>query len=175
MEIELKYLTTKETAEKLIPIGSPNCREIEMYARYMDTPDLALRKEHVSIRLRKENDKYILTKKWGGNSENGLHRRGEENTEVSSDWSDPSLITICETKFTRWEYDVKIGEDTTTVMSYDEGEILASGRTEPISEIEIELKEGSEEELISFGRMLELKYNLIPSDKSKYSRGLALR
>ena len=79
-------------------------------------------------------------------------------------------------KFLRREITVPVSEDekSTAILSYDEGEILAGGKTTAISEVEIELSEGNEEDLKAFGMDLAEKYGLLPLNKSKYARGLKL-
>ncbi len=78
--------------------------------------------------------------------------------------------------FTRTEADITLGEEgrSSAVLSYDEGEIRAGGAIEPISEIEIELSDGFEEDLLEFGENLSKKYGLQGGNKSKYARGLKL-
>ena len=87
----------------------------------------------------------------------------------------PLLIRM-EMKFLRREITVPVSEDekSTAILSYDEGEILAGGKTTAISEVEIELSEGNEEDLKAFGMDLAEKYGLLPLNKSKYARGLKL-
>ena len=87
-----------------------------------------------------------------------------------------ALKPVIEMRFVRKEIDIYLDEQKTSaaVLSYDEGEILAGGKKEAISEIEIELSEGNEEKLIEFGAFLSKKYNLEEGNKSKYARGLKL-
>ena len=76
--------------------------------------------------------------------------------------------------YTRLEVDVDLEEGGTAILSYDLGKIEAGGKETPISEVEIELSEGSEEELTAFGQKIIDKYGLEPLNKSKYARGLKL-
>lgn len=205
MEIELKYLASKEEAEMIIP---EEHRIIPMDAVYFDTKDHKLRDRKITVRGRKEGDEYVATAKWGGGSSSGMHRRGEYNIEIGKDWIDKPDMTVfqdceiydsmvaclggeysdsmgnlvprekvrpvLEMKYTRYEADVKLPDGGTAVLSYDEGWIITKKGKEAISEIEAELKEGSEEELMAYGKELTEKYGLEPCDRSKYSRGLAL-
>lgn len=61
-----------------------------------------------------------------------------------------------------------------SVVSLDIGTILTDTATAPITELEIELYSGDEDDMISLGRELASKYNLIPENKSKFQRGLEL-
>ena len=60
------------------------------------------------------------------------------------------------------------------VLSFDEGEIRTAGGTAPISEVEVELYSGDQDDMIALGKELAAKYNLTPGNKSKYQRGLEL-
>ena len=217
MEIELKYKVDPERGREIIESECPGetdkDRTIPMDAIYYDTKDSALRERHITYRIRREGDKYVLTVKYGKGSDkakNGLHRREEINVPVGNDFIDKpgidvledtriyreldkavggqysddlgvmlpvkALKPVIEMRFVRKEIDIYLDEQktSTAVLSYDEGEILAGGRKEAISEIEIELSEGNEEKLIEFGAFLSKKYNLEEGNKSKYARGLKL-
>ena len=77
--------------------------------------------------------------------------------------------------FVRVDFNVPLNEEgAVAVVSYDDGIISAGGREERISEVEIELKEGSEADLIGFSEEIASKYGLLPGLKSKYSRGIKL-
>ncbi len=85
------------------------------------------------------------------------------------------LVPVMEMQFTRRELDVPLNDEgAIAVVSYDDGIIYAGGREERISEVEIELKEGSEADLIGFSEEIASKYGLLPGLKSKYSRGIKL-
>ncbi len=85
------------------------------------------------------------------------------------------LVPVMEMQFTRRELDVPIGSPgSVATVSYDSGVIMAGGREEQISEVEIELKEGTEADLVRFSEEIAAKYCLIPGLKSKYSRGIKL-
>lgn len=86
------------------------------------------------------------------------------------------LIPLIEMICTRTEVTVPITEDgkSTAIVSYDEGEILAGGKKAEISEVEIELLDGFEEDLTVFGEKICQKYGIEALNKSKYARGLKL-
>ena len=84
------------------------------------------------------------------------------------------LVPLIDMKFVRRELDVPFGDCGLATVSYDNGTITAEGREEPISEVEIELKQGSEADFITFSEEMAQKYGLEPGLKSKYSRGIKL-
>lgn len=79
------------------------------------------------------------------------------------------LLPYVRMTFTRLEKEVKSG-NLVAVMSYDEGKITKNGKNLEISEMEIELKEGNQEDLAAFGEKIREKYGLIPESRSKFSR-----
>ena len=59
-------------------------------------------------------------------------------------------------------------------VSIDLGQILTENGNEPISEVEIELFQGDEQNLLETGLWLSEKYGLESEERSKFARGLAL-
>ena len=217
MEIELKYAASKEQGKKIIDELSEKygaeIRDIPMRAVYYDTEDLSLWDKRLAYRIRQEGEEYVLTVKYGKGSDKakaGLHRRGEINIPVFSDFIEKPgidvlddtpiykeidkavggqysddlgimlprkpLIPRMEMVFLRKEITIPLNGERTSigVLYYDEGEILAGGKSAAISEVEIELSEGNEEDLKAFGIDLASKNGLEPLNKSKYARGLKL-
>lgn len=56
----------------------------------------------------------------------------------------------------------------------DTGAIVAGGRSEPICELELELKQGDASALLSLGEQIARQYGLVPGTKSKFQRGREL-
>ena len=203
MEIELKYIIEEEfTRDKilqdqhLIQMADEGSLEtIPMKAVYFDTEDKALLHKKFAFRVRYEGELPVATLKWGGGAENGLHCRGELNVTVNEEFAaNPSvdifkgsdiyeeisetaggrpLTAVMEMEFIRRQIHVDTGKSI-TVVSCDEGEIRTTGGNALISELEVELYSGDQEDMIALGNELAVKYNLKPGDKSKYQRGLEL-
>jgi triphosphatase len=83
------------------------------------------------------------------------------------------LVEICQARFKRTTFAVGYG-DTLMELCLDDGELIAGERTEPINEIELELKEGDVRDLVALGDELTSRFDLSPENKSKYARCLAL-
>lgn len=204
MEIELKYLVdSRETIDKifsdsyLCEIKDQKTEEtLEMHAVYFDTEDCRLYREGIVFRVRKEGVKLVATLKWNGSSEDGMHVREEINVPVSDETKlttpdiqifDQSemcevlekligrkkLVPLMDIYFTRRQMRVDTGRSINEI-SADLGKIVCGDKTAPISEIEVELYSGDEEDMKNLGKRICDKYGLISEDKSKYKRGLEL-
>ena len=203
MEVELKFLIEDKLAQERIlkdrhlaeikDEGSEE--EIELKATYLDTEDMDLCKRKMAFRVRLENGSPIATLKWGGEATDGLHVRGELNVPVDESYmrypktdifrgsemygdieaavGDKPLKPIMNIDCLRRQISVDTGKSI-SVVSLDIGTILTDTATAPITELEIELYSGDEDDMISLGRELASKYNLIPENKSKFQRGLEL-
>lgn len=196
MEVELKYIAKKETAGAIFEELSPQLkdeRKIRMHAVYFDTPGCDLRKVRVAVRVRREDGSFVATAKWGGGSKDGLHKREEVNVSlplkeipslVTRDLfvgtsaydvigTDESLEKLVEMEFVRREFHLNMAQSVSAI-SYDEGLIRGKGKNLPISEIEIELLEGNQDNILEIGQKLAQKYKITPCDISKLARGMRI-
>ena len=203
MEIELKFLVEEElTRERILQddhlrklAGEEALEVIPMKAVYYDTEEKDLLKKMYAFRVRYEDVRPVATMTWGGGVEEGLHQRGELNVtvnevfaecpnvdifkgseiyeEIAEAVGEKPLIPVMEMEFVRKQMHVDTGKSI-SVVSFDEGEIRTAGGTAPISEVEVELYSGDQDDMIALGKELAAKYNLTPGNKSKYQRGLEL-
>lgn len=203
MEIELKYLLRDDLAKDrilndkhLLEIKNPACDEtVQMRAIYLDTEEGDLRGLQIALRARFENERVVVTLKWKGSAQDGLHVRGELNVPAGSEYldnptvdifkgseiydellaavSDKKLVPVMEMDYVRKAIQVDTGKSI-SVVSLDEGTIHTSKGDTEILEVEVELYSGDQEDMVALGGELAAKYNLQTSDKSKYQRGLEL-
>jgi inorganic triphosphatase YgiF len=203
MEIELRFLVEEEfTRDRIMNDGhllsmaeNEEPEVIPMKAIYLDTEDQAMLRKSMAFRVRYEDGRPVATLKWGGKSENGLHERGELNVSVDEEYvkephmnifkgseiyeeiaelvGDKPLMPVMEMEFIRKQIHVDTGKSI-SVVSYDEGEIRTTGGNAEISEMEVELYSGSQDDMIALGRELAAKYNLKAGEKSKFQRGIEL-
>ena len=203
MEIELKYLLRDDLAKDrilndkhLLEIKNPACDEtVQMRAIYLDTEEGDLRGLQIALRARFENERVVVTLKWKGSAQDGLHVRGELNVPAGSEYldnptvdifkgseiydellaavSDKKLVPVMEMDYGRKAIQVDTGKSI-SVVSLDEGTIHTSKGDAEILEVEVELYSGDQEDMVALGGELAAKYNLQTSDKSKYQRGLEL-
>lgn len=163
---------------------------------YFDTQDLQLNKARVALRIRKAGDRYIQTLKTSGSGSGGLHERGEWEWELSKPELDLSLIDAdCwpksldadqlkatlqpafETNFTRQRWMLKVSHEHLNAeieLVHDQGEAIAQGKKDPISEIELELKSGDADLLFKVAHDLSDEVPLLISNISKAQRGFRL-
>lgn len=201
METELKLRCSDVNAwekimkaEALVNVEVPGSEVTQqLEARYFDTPGHALQKARLAYRLRREGDNWVATVKGGGSSHGGLHARMEWNvavldnepdvgafahTEIGQKLQDvvgnerlePVLITF----FERKTVDVIMPDGSAIEVAADKGAIIAGEKTEPILEIELELKAGHPGALFMLGAALAREFSLLPEPDSKFYRGLLL-
>jgi len=172
--------------------------EYELLNRYFDTPDLALTHYKIALRIRQAGQYFIQTLKTQGVSSQGLHQRKEWEWPLSEDALDPSrlyeaewptdlsindlgtrLEKIFSTDFNRtvWMVNLSSGEIEVALdvgcvsVEGPDGELL----TDPICELELELKKGDVDWLLSVAdEMRKAMPALEPSDISKAQRGYQL-
>ena len=202
MEIELKYQINDEfTRDRLMQdsyiseIASGEEETLDMHAVYFDTESKDLRQAKITFRVRRENDKCLATVKWDGKSNGGLHIRNELNLNVEPKFiDDPSadafndspigeklaniingkkLEKVMEMDFVRKQILIDTGKSVSE-LSVDYGTIKTSKGEAPISEMEIELYSGDQDDFVALGEKLKTKYNLEASDISKFKRGLQI-
>jgi triphosphatase len=97
----------------------------------------------------------------------------EKLREILQQLQNQPLQEICQARFARTTFDVGYG-DTLMELALDEGELRANDRTEPINEMELELREGDVRDLMDLGEELKARFQLVPEPLSKYARCLAL-
>ena len=185
-EFELKF---RADAEKIAAIREKygTFTPISMETTYYDTMDLKLAFHRWTLRRRLENGVSVCTFKRP--REDGS--RGEWEVEASSimegvmklcqsgaDWelmraASSGLIEVCGARFTRQAAALEITGGTVE-LALDEGVLMGRGRELPFAEVEVELKEGSDEAAVAFARALSQEFGLTEEPKSKFVRAMAL-
>ena len=144
-----------------------------------------------------EYDSHILSFKWGGFAQNGLHKRREvefckdkEDVDLSKlppdiykaykDAEKEGMVTLFTTIVRRIKILIRFNDSNVEAcidkgfLLKDEKDVSEITENHFISEIELELNDGSEENLKTLANYLSDKFNLIPNEMSKYQRGLNL-
>lgn len=158
---------------------------------YYDTPDLALQRRGIALRLRRQGRRWLQTIKLAGTAAAGLASRPEWETPYTGQF-DFSVITakkvrawlqrprllaqltpIFETRFQRqtWRFSATPGA---VLLTLDRGWITAGAERAAISEIELELVNAPLNALFDLALPLTESLVLTPAVRSKAERGYQL-
>lgn len=162
-------------------------QRINMDSSYFDTAARHLARNQWTLRIRSENHNSILTCKVPRNDgsrgewavenvslPNGLMalvRKGAP--EALMDLYSVPLRPICSARFTRI---CRLAEipGATVEIALDRGILMGSSKEMPFWELEVELKEGSDEAVRQWSQAFAEENGLKPEPRSKFSRAVAL-
>lgn len=168
--------------------GKPQTRRL--VSTYYDTPDLQLLQQDVSLRVRRMSGGWFQAVKGSGHSLAGLHQRMEWEDIIARGQPDftkitePSLarifadqalrdalrpIFVTDVKRTEWQ--LAHADGTTIEVALDLGRLEVDGKAEPISEVELELKQGEAWRLFELAAELQQDIPLSIENVSKAERG----
>ena len=160
---------------------------ISMETTYYDTFDLKLSMHHWTLRRRMENGVSVCTFKRP--HENG--GRGEWEVEApniteglmqlckaGADWelmrcASGGLMEVCGARFTRLAKQLEV-PGAIVELALDQGVLIGKGKEVAFAEVEVELKEGTDEAAVAFAKVLAEEFGLIPEAKSKFVRAMTL-
>lgn len=193
MEIELKLA--------LDPAAVARCRRHPLLAAvkaerqtlrslYFDTPEFALTRRKIALRLRRVGYHWVQTLKAAAPAIGALSARPEWEAQVMGNAPDLAVLPpealallagidldrlapvfVTEVKRVTWQ--VRVG-DTAMEIALDQGEVRAGDRIEPICEIELELKSGPPDGLFAAALDLLERVPLRVDSRSKAARGYQL-
>jgi len=158
---------------------------------YYDTPDSALKQRGLTLRVRDQGGHFLQTVKKGDLAAGDLLARGEWEDRVAEGRPDPDaaqsgprlpegaaadLRPVFVTEVARTIFAIEPLPGTAIEAAIDEGEIRAAGkhRAEPISEMELELKDGDAAALYDVAAQLLEVAPLRIETRSKSERGYRL-
>ena len=193
-EVELKFDVEPACAEWLRaapPLAGAEARVHQSESIYFDTPDQALRRAGVSLRVRRSGDRIVQTVKRKKGNAAGLFVREEWEAELGRFDLDPgafadaaarrllarfdraALAPIIRTAFTRTAWEV-VHDGSRIEVVLDEGKVSAGGHSAPLTELELELVEGERAALFGLARQIGGTAPLWLGVRSKNDRGYAL-
>ncbi|GHT96778.1 CYTH domain-containing protein [Betaproteobacteria bacterium] len=158
---------------------------------YLDTPEQDLRGQRMALRRRQMDDLWLMTIKTEGEVRAGYSRRQEWEypmppDELTFDAIDddtlrqqlqrlaPRLTLAFRTDFVRQCWHLHYGKSQIE-LALDLGRICTRKHREPIREVELELKSGTESDLHTLAdTLLHTLPGLTPHAPSKAARGYAL-
>ncbi len=172
-------------------VGNPHAEQL--FTVYFDTEDFALRRAGMSLRLRHQGTKRIQSVKTAPLDNSLAANRGENDVVLNGSGpdidhiSDPDLrerVALAsaggelrprfETQVLRTTRHVKTNSGDDVELTVDIGRIRADSGDGSISEIELELKQGSPRALYALARELNKEAPLRVLVLSKADRGYAL-
>jgi triphosphatase len=145
-----------------------------LISTYYDTPEWALQRQDLTLRVRERGSRFIQTVKADNASGVGMLARGEWEDALIENQPDPNaaesgrhlpqdaagqLHPVFITDVTRRVVEIEPLAGTRIEAAIDEGEVRSAGgeASEPISEVELELKEGESAALYDLAlRLLEV-------------------
>ena len=185
-EFELKF-RADEGQLSAIEARFPGFSPISMETTYYDNPRGDLGKLHWTLRHRLENGRSVCTLKTPGEN----NSCGEWEVECDAihlaipvlcklgapedlaSLTSEGLTRVCGARFTRMAARITLPE-CTLELALDRGAVLGGNAQAPISEVEVELKSGSEEAARAFAQALAQEFGLTAEHGSKFKRALAL-
>lgn len=185
-EFELKFAATKADHEALRS-RFRNLSPISMETTYYDTPNGDIRRLRWTLRCRQENGISVCALKTPGDGfghgewevccsriEEAVPLLLEKGAPAElSAFASAGFIAACGARFIRLAGLID-APGCTVELALDEGVLLGGGKEQPLCEVEVELKEGSEEAAAAFAMVLAQEYGLRPETRSKIARALAL-
>lgn len=196
LEFEFKWRLTPAALQALRSAGylSGRPRIRRLVATYYDTPDALLWRNRVALRVRREGRHWVQTLKGGGTALGGLQLRHESNVPVRAGQlaldripsaqdpagllQDPALREKLRPAFVadfqRESRQLPLPEGGSVELALDRGVIRAGRRRASIQEIELELLDGSIDDLLAFAGTLRDAVRLVTEPRSKAERGYLL-
>jgi triphosphatase len=195
-EVELKLAVSAadlpELTRALVEMAPASASsQSRLISTYYDTPNLALKRRGLSLRVREQGGQFIQTVKTEDLGDGDPLTRGEWEDEVAESRPDPEaaqsgehlpdgiagdLQPLFATDVMRTTFAIDPAPATRIEAAIDQGEIRAAagGETEPISEIELELKSGDAAALYNVALQLLDVAPIRIEPRSKSERGYRL-
>jgi triphosphatase len=196
LEIELKFIASPaaiaELPAQLAEFSCQHSAPQKLTNIYYETLDNRLRSWDMGLRIRGFDDSYEMTIKTAGKVVAGLHQRPEYNVSLSRPELDLSLFPadiwpqecdldalqaalkpLFRTDFVREKWLITF-QDSEIELGLDQGEVTAGELSEPLSEIELEIKQGNTADLLALASLVGKNGGLRLGGLSKAARGYHL-
>lgn len=197
-ELELKFSMPQDHLSQLVAL-LPQLGDIQhsdsaaLLNAYFDTPDNWFRRHDMGLRSRLKRGRYEQTIKLAGTQHGALQQRPEYNQPCATVvpqlcdfpahiWPAHTDITLLQnqltelfrTDFQRQSWQLQCDDATVVELVYDQGHVIASGSSQPIAELELELISGKAAALFVLAQQLVQQLPLRTGWLSKAARGYLL-
>lgn len=196
IEIELKFIVLPEAAaklaERLNTLPHQHSPVVALTNIYFETAEGQLRRWDMGLRIRGTGEQYEMTLKTAGQTIGGLHQRPEYNVDLARpelnihllpaeiwpagcdlDALQQQLKPLFSTHFQREKWLVN-WRNSEIEVAFDRGDVSAGELSEPLHEVELELKSGERDDLLALAAELAQTGGLRAGSLSKAARGYAL-
>lgn len=198
LEVELKFqVPTQRLAAVRRAMAGASLQTTRLRARYYDTPDRRLAQAHIALRLRQEGERWVQTLKAPGSSalarlEHEVERRSGDGDDLQLDLQlhahtpaaeallqalgcslDEGMALVrprFETDVLRHHRVLRSG-GAQVELALDLGEVRAGDLTQPLCELELELKSGPLAGLMSLAAKWSQRHGLWLDSRTKSERG----
>ena len=186
-EFELKY-RADSAALTAIREAYGEFSTTRMETTYYDTEDLKLSFHRWTLRKRMENDVAVCTFK--SPAEDGSRNEWEvecdnilsgimQLCQKGAPWelmrcTAGGVRPFCGAGFNRLSRLLTLEDGTRVELALDEGILTGGAKSQSFAEVEVELKEGSEEAAVNFAALLAEKFALVPEPEAKVVRARKL-
>jgi triphosphatase len=192
VELELKFAVPPEALALVADhdlLALPADAE-RLRATYYDTEDDALARAGMSLRVRRNGERWTQTLKTAAGPDGPALARGEWEWALADGVLDRGLLgftpagpllaeralhAVLHSEIARRSRLVELPGGTVIEAAVDEGMILAGERREAVSELELELKSGPVGPLYQHALRLHEAFGLVIGAESKAARGWRLR
>jgi inorganic triphosphatase YgiF len=171
---------------------------VRLRSTYVDTQEFTLARNGVALRVRRCGTEWEATAKWAGSVEGMVHERpeltvplpraprfpfvlpdGALRLQLTALVAGRALVPIVITVIQRRRFDVLVSDDLPPVaeLALDRVHLRAPEGAKAVvayTEVEIELRHGTRDDVVQLARTLQQQFALIPSAESKFSRGVML-
>lgn len=159
---------------------------------YYDTRTLRLQTHGVSLRLRKQHSGWLQTVKycehadnldtplatWNADYFNRFDFSSVDDTALrdwlSRDKIRKQIAPIFESNLRRTRWQIKPTADVRMQVTLDRGSLVSSGRRAPFADVELQLVEGSVDDLYTLAMQFAERVSIAPMMQSKAERGCRL-
>ncbi len=191
-QIELKFHLpqgSRTILEKCYVIAAVKPKQHQQITTYFDTSDRVLDRSGLTLHVRRSGNEHIQTVKSRGRGRGLAKDRNEWHWRISKDVPDvaklegiQALSTVAQairgklepvfvTDILRTTRELSLDPETLVETAIDEGSIKTGGASEPVSELELELKRGSIERAYRLAADLQSLVPMWISPESKAARG----